>query len=306
MQQSIDAFFELYERPVVGKVPDCTGHLISNRVFGGHVVPGVVLSLLHPQRDFLLLRVDTQYHHLDLVTDADKFARVADATCPGHLADVHQAFDAVFQFDECPVGQHVDDFAICGAVDRELLFDVLPRTGCFLLQPQSDLFFFIVDVQDHDFDFVVYLDHLRWMADATPAHVRNVEQAVDSTEIHKGSEVGDVLDGAFAKVAHLECFQKLFLHLLASFFDQTAAGHNDVAPLLIDLQNHALNFLTDVVADVLRATDINLARRQKDMHTDVDQQTTFDLAFDRTADNVTFVMTGNDVFPLADPTGLPP
>ena len=32
--------------------------------------------------------------------------------------------------------------------------------GCLLLEAQRDLFFFLVDVEDHDLDFLVDLDHV--------------------------------------------------------------------------------------------------------------------------------------------------
>ena len=39
------------------------------------------------------------------------------------------------------------------------------------------------------------------MPDAAPAHVGDVEQAVNAVEINERAEIGDVLDGALADVA---------------------------------------------------------------------------------------------------------
>ena len=74
---------------------------------------------------------------------------MADPLGPRHFADVHQAFDAVFQLDEGTVAHHVDHRTLDGGIDRVLLGDILPRTGRLLLEAQGDLFFVVVDVQDH-------------------------------------------------------------------------------------------------------------------------------------------------------------
>ena len=82
--------------------------------------------------------------------------------------------------------------------------DVLPRAGRLLLEAQGDLFLLVVDVQDHHFDLLVDLDHLGRMVDAAPAHVGDVQQAVDAAQVDERAEVGDVLDDALAELADFE------------------------------------------------------------------------------------------------------
>ena len=50
-----------------------------------------------------------EHHDFDLVVDVHQLARMADALGPRHLADVDQAFDAVFELHERAVAHHVDD-----------------------------------------------------------------------------------------------------------------------------------------------------------------------------------------------------
>ena len=52
------------------------------------------------------------------------------------------------------------------------------------------------------------------------------------------------------------------------------------------------------------SADVNLAGRQKDVDSDVDQQSALDFAEDFTGDNVIFGVFGDDFFPLADPIGF--
>ena len=280
------------------------------------VVPWIGLRLLHTQRDFLLVFVDAQHHDVDFVTNRHQFAGVIDAAGPRHLADVHQTFDTVFQFDKGTVRQHVDDFAFDDGVDRVLLADVVPGALGLLLEAQSDFLFLVVDVQDHHFDLIVDLHHLRRMVDASPTHVRDVQQTVDTAQVNKRTEIGDVLDEAFSQVAHRQDFEQSFLFFLASVFDQATARHNDVASGFVDLQDHALDFLADVVRDVGRTADIHLTGGQEHVDAILDdvlavhlatnghQQTTFDLANNRSANHVAFRMRLDDFFPVANTTGF--
>ena len=122
-----------------------------------------------------------------------------------------------------------------------------------LLEAQRDLLAVLVDVQDHDLDLVVDLDHVAGVVDPAPAHVGDVQQAVDAAEVDERAEVGDVLDGALADLPDLDLLEELLLLLLAGDLDELAAADDDVAPALVDLEDHALDLLIDVVGDVARA-----------------------------------------------------
>ena len=276
----------------------------AGRVLVGHLVPRVGLRLLHAQRDFLLVLVDAQDDHLDLVADLDELAGVVDALGPAHLGDVHEPFDALLELDEGAVAHHVDDLAGDAGADRVLVGDVLPRAGALLLQAQRDLLAILVDVQDHDLDLVVDLDHVARVVDPAPAHVGDVQQAVDAAEVDERAEVGDVLDDALADLARGDLLEQLLLLLLAGDLDQLAAADDDVAPALVDLEDHALDVVVDVVADVGRPADIDLAGGEEDVDADVDEQAALDLAGDPPLDHVSLVVLGDDHLPGAHPVRL--
>lgn len=94
-----------------------------------------------------------------------------------------------------------------------------------------------------------------------------------------------------------------------------AAGDDDVAAGLVDLEDHAVDLLAQVVADVLRAADVDLAGRKEHVDAaaagcgrvlaDADKQTTLDLADDRSFDDISFFVLGDDRFPVAEAIGLP-
>ena len=121
-----------------------------------------------------------------------------------HFADVDEPFDPLFQLDEGSVAHHVDDRALDDRADGIFVGSTDSQgLGVLLLQAQGDLFLFAIDVQDHHFDFLVDGHHLRRMADAAPAHVGDVQQAVDAAQVDERAELGDVLDHALADLARL-------------------------------------------------------------------------------------------------------
>src|SRR5205085_7590595 len=119
-----------------------------------------------------------------------------------------------------------------------------------------------------------------------------------------GAELGDVLDDALAELARLDLGQEALLHLLALVLDELAAGDDDVAPRLVDLEDLALDGAVDVVADVRRPADVHLAGRQEDVDADVDQQAALDLAGDHAADDVALLVLAEDVLPFLLPLRL--
>ncbi len=264
----------------------------------------------------MLLLVDPKHHHVNFVTDAHQFTWVIDSASPRHFTDVNKPFDPIFQLDEGTVGQHVDHFALDCGIHRILFANVVPRAFAFLLQAQSDLFFFVVDVQDHDFDLVVDLHHFCWVTNTSPAHVGDMQQTVDSAEVNKRTEIGDILDCSFAKIANGEYFQQLLLLFFSSFFDQATTRNNDVFSSFVDLQDLTFDVVTDVICDVLRTTDVHLARRQEDIDaifddgfaihfsSNLNKQAALDLANHWTTDDIAFVVSLDDGFPVAETLGL--
>ena len=210
------------------------------RIAVGHAVPGILLGLLHAQGNLALLLVDLQHDDFDLVVDLHQLAGVADAAGPRHLADVYQALDALLQLDEGPVTHHVDHLALDLPADGVVGGHVLPRAGRLLLQAQGDLLLLVIDVQDLDLDFLVDGHHLGGMVDAAPAHVGDVQQAVDPAQVDERAEVGDVLDHALAAMADFQLGEQLGLLFRPLGLDQGPAADDDVAPRLVDLQHQRL------------------------------------------------------------------
>ena len=137
------------------------------------------------------------------------------------------------------------------------------------------------------------------MADAAPAHVRDVQQAVDAAQVHERAEVGDVLDHAAAYLALRDLLHELTLHGVALLLDEATARDHDVHAALVDLDDLALDLATDEVADVGVTPDRDLRGGQEHGDADVDDESALDLAHDAPAHRVAFLVRLDDAFPAA-------
>ena len=156
--------------------------------------PRIHLGLLHSEADFLFVLVDLKHDHIHLAPDLNKLAGVIDATRPGHLGDVHQAFNSIFDFHEGPVRHDIHDFAAHTAANGVLLLNLFPRRRLKLLQAQCDPVPLPVEAQHLHFELLLEGHALARVIHTAPRHVRDMQQAVNATNVEERSEIGDVLD----------------------------------------------------------------------------------------------------------------
>src|SRR5712671_1275684 len=136
------------------------------------------------------------------------------------------------------------------------------------------------------------------MTDAAPAHVRDVEQAVNAVQINERAEIGDVLDRALADVARRHLAQNLRALRGAFGFDQFAAGENDVLPFLVNFNDLEFVSVADETRQILRRSHVNLRRGQERLDADVDDQPALDDGRDLALDDAAFVADGQNVVPV--------
>jgi hypothetical protein len=142
------------------------------------------------------------------------------------------------------------------------------------------------------------------MVEAAPGHVRDVEQTVHAVEIDERTEVGDVLDDADDLVAGGDAVEELLALLGALGLDDFAAGEHDVFALVVDLDDLELEHLADVLVEILRRDDVDLAAGQEGFDADVDHEAAFDDALDLAFDETAVLEHGVNFLPVLTVGGL--
>src|SRR5262249_36963722 len=132
-----------------------------------------------------------------LIAQLEEFLRIDRSIRPGDLAYVHQPFYARHDLQEGAVIFDIDDLALDDRAFLDVLRQHVPGMRGELLQTKADTFLAIVEIQYDDLQFLIQLQHLARVADAAPTDIGDIQQAVQTAQIHKGAEVGDILDRTF-------------------------------------------------------------------------------------------------------------
>src|SRR5690606_11042205 len=183
VNQTVDVTFQTDEDTEVGDRHDVAADAVAFLVLLGEGIPGVLLALFQAQRNATTLLVDVEDHDLYLVTQLHDLGGMDVLVGPVHLADVHQAFHALFQLGEAAVVGEVGNNGLDAGVLRVTALDVDPGVGTQLFQAQGHAVALAVELEDLDFDVLANRDDLAGVLDALPAHVGDVQQAVDATEV---------------------------------------------------------------------------------------------------------------------------
>ena len=204
---------------------------------------------------------------------------------PRHFRDVHQTLDTGLQLDEGAVIGDVGDAAGMHRGQRILGADQIPRIFLQLLHAEADAVGVLVDLDDLYLDGLADRQDLGRVVDPAPCHVGDVQQAVDTAQIHEGAVFGDVLDHTIDILALGEVGDDLGALLGAAFFEDGAARHDDIAAAAIHLEDLERLLEPHQRAGIAHRAHIDLAAGQEGHGTaKIDGEAALDAAEDRTLD----------------------
>src|SRR5206468_3345803 len=149
-------------------------------------------ELLDAKADALLLDIDVEHLDADFLAGRDDLSGVHILFGPTHLGDVDQPFDAGFQLDKGAVVGDVRDPAAELGAGRIYEIHTFPRIGFELFHAERDALGLGIEANDLDLDGLTDGQRLRWMIDAAPGDVGDMEQPVDTTKVDEGAVIGDV------------------------------------------------------------------------------------------------------------------
>ena len=304
VDEAVDAVFDADEDAEVGDVADLADNLRANRVALLEERPGVGLELLHAERNLLGVGVNLEHHALNDIALLDHLGGVLDPLRPGHLRDVDEALDALLELDEGAVVDHGDNLAEHLHVGGVAVLCARPGVGLQLLEAERDALALAVELEDLDAELVANADDLFRVGDAAPAHVGDVKEAVDATQVDEGAVLGDVLDDTIEDGAFDEALERLPLLALALVLEEGATRQDDVAPLLVELDDLELEGLADELVEVPRGAEFDLAAREEGLDADVDLQAALDATNDEAEHELVALHLAGDLFPHLHAVGF--
>ena len=173
-----------------------------------------------------------------------------------------------------------------------------------LLQAESDTFLAFVEAKDNDIDFLVELDNLFRIGDATPREVGDVDETVHAAEIDECTVRNDVLDRTFENLTLFELADDLVLLGFDFGLDESLVGNHHVLVLVVDLDHLEFHSLVNIDVIVADGLDIDLGAGQEGLDAEhVDDQAAFGFALDITGDDLLVVVSLVDALPRFEDEG---
>ena len=224
---------------------------------------------------------------------------------PRHLRNVDQAFHALLQFHKSPIIGNAHHPALYPAANGIFLFDVLPRVRRELFHAQRNPLPFLIIIEYLHLNLVANGQDLRGVSNASPGNIGDVEQAIQPAKVDKRAKVGDVLDHPFPHLAHLQGFQDLLAKALPLLFQHHTPGNDDIASILVKLDNAERKDLADKLVEVLHLLDVDLRTWQKGIDAKkIHHNSALDATHQAPFDNLVVVVRQLDPIPDPHKVGL--
>ena len=249
-----------------------------------NLFPRICFEMTNGEGEFLFFLADADHDGVDLLAVLKNITRAVDSACPREFTDVNETLDTGFELNEGAVGNEASNFATDLEIHRIFLGDFVPWVFRHLFEAEGDAEALFIDLENENFDLLTGLEHFGRVTEATPSHIGDVEETVESVEVDEGTEFGEIFDTAFDLGALVEVRQELGAFFITLFFDQFAAGENNVFAIFIQLHDAALESLAEEFPKVFRGVDIDLGGGKKGFDSDVEHEAAFDDASDDALD----------------------
>ncbi len=214
--------------------------------------------MLQAEGHFAVFAVNAEQHTFDFVVHFQEVLSATQVLRPRDFTDVKQTLHTRSDFHERTVIRHDYHTSLDLGTFHQVLSQSIPRVRSELLHAKGDALLVIVEVQDHHIDLLVHFHHLFRVPHTAVAHVGNVHQTIDTSEVHKHTIRGDVLDRSFENLTHFEALDDKTLLLFELGLNERLVRHHHILKLLVDFDNLELHLLPDVLVEVADGLDIHL------------------------------------------------
>src|SRR5665213_1219961 len=191
---------------------------------------------------------------------------------------MHQALDALFQLNKRAVVGDRKYAALDVRAHRVPLSGVKPRIGRQLLEAKRYALLVFVELENLYLDLVAHIHQVTRMRQASPAHVGDVQQAVDSAQVNKRAVVGQILDGAGKDGALAKMLESGRTLCILLFFEDFLAADHNVAAFLVQLDHADFNLLAKIAVKIADRTNLDLRTRKECLQADIHGKSTLDAA----------------------------
>src|SRR6185312_3591647 len=265
------------------------------------VFPGVFQKLFHAQGDATVGRVDAKDDGLDIVAGLDQLRGVLEALGPGHFREMDQALDTLLELDESAIVGNREHPAVDSRADWITLGGIEPWIWRQLLKSEGNALLVLIEFEDLHLNFIAHVDQIAGVGEAAPAHVGDVQQAIDSAEVDESAVIGEILNGAGEDGVFAEVLHGGGALVVEFVLEDFLAADDDIASFFVELDDSDIQLLAEVAVEIAHGADFKLRAGQKCLDADVDSQPAFHSAYDSALDGSLFISCFFNGIPDAKP-----
>ena len=176
---------------------------------------------------------------------------------PIHFGNVYQTLNPLLDLDECTIISQIGHLAEHARALRVAACKTIPRIIAHLLDAERDAILLLVEFQYLGFDLIAHGQYFGRMLDSAPCQIGDMQQTVDTAQVHECTVVGDVLDHSLDDRAFLEILYDRFAVGARTRFQHRASGNHHIVALAVKLDDFQLHGLVFVRRRVLHRSYIH-------------------------------------------------
>ena len=202
VNHTIDTLFEADECTISGEVAHLSLDFLADRVTSLDLGPWILLELANPKRDLLLFGRNPKNNRLDLLIKLKHIARSRNTLDPRKLGNVNKPLNPFLNFDKGTVRKKFSDLPGNFSSNWEAGFNISPWVVSHLLETKRDALLVTINIEDLNLDFLAYAKHFRWVRNAPPTHIGDMEKSIHTLKVDESAEVRDIFNLTDNLISH--------------------------------------------------------------------------------------------------------
>src|SRR5215475_6587141 len=219
VNETVNSLFDLDKCAEISQIPHTSFDSRPDTIALLQCLPGIRFDLFDAEADPAGVLIDLEHLRFDILPRREEFRRMFHPLRPAHLRDMHQTFDPRFEFDKSAVIGQRDYLPSNSRPDRITLDRCRPRVRDQLFVSEADALFVLIELEHFHLNRLADSEQFVWILDATPRHIGDVQQTIESAEINEGAIFRNILDLTFDDDSLFEVFEGFVLPPIDLFFE---------------------------------------------------------------------------------------
>ncbi|KAI7252370.1 hypothetical protein KC345_g11490, partial [Hortaea werneckii] len=219
----------------------------------------------------LLGWIEVKHFHLNLLSFFEHFMRSADVLV-GNLRDVHKAFYAWKQFNECAEVYKAFNFASNYIADVDFAGCGIPRTRSSCFDAEADFAFFRINLKYFNANLIAFGYYIGRFLYVVPSDLGYVNQSVNAAYINKCAELSQTLYSTFDDLSFGQLGHNLLLVGFEFFFQNFFGGKNYLAVLTVKFFHFNTQGAAFVVAEIFNEVTFNHGSRNESARANISHE----------------------------------